>query len=97
MIYAIDNQSVLDVAVQESGSVMAAFEWALANGVSITDELQPGQELVFPTSGFLNSDVAIYFKGKKQMIATAFNGEIENLIPDLGIGTMAVESTFIVR
>lgn len=98
MIYAIENQSVLDVAIQEDGSVMAFFEWALKNGLSITDELTPGQQLVSPNSSFRNAEIANYFKGKKQMIATGFNiGEGDSMIPELGIGQMAIGTTFIVR
>ena len=97
MIYAIENQSVFDVAVQESGSVLVAFEWAIANGLSITDDLAPGQQLVSPNSSFRNAEVANYFKGKKQMVATGFNVEEgSSIIPTLGIGTMRIGSTFIV-
>lgn len=92
----IENQSLLDIAIQEDGSVMAAFEWALKNALSITDELAPGQELLVPVSEFRNNDVADYFKGKNQMVATGFNNTIEDLLPDLGIGTMAIGTTFIV-
>ena len=90
----LHNQSLLDIAIQEDGSVMAAFEWALSNALSITDELQSGQELVSPNSSFRNADVANYFKGKNQMVATGFNGMVEDLIPDLSIGTMAIGISF---
>jgi capsid protein len=96
MINVIENQSLLDIAIQEDGSVMAAFDWALKNGLSITDDLVPGQKLLIPNSVFRNADVANYFKGKKQMVATGFNNTIEDLTPDLGIGTMAIGTTFIV-
>lgn len=98
MIYAIENQSVFDVAVQESGSVLAAFDWALKNGLSLTEDLAPGQQLISPSSDFINADVAGYFKGKKQMIATGFNiADGQSIIPTLGIGTMRIGTTFIVR
>lgn len=96
MITVIENQSFLDVAIQEGGSVLTAFELALSNGFSITDELIPGQQLTDTNSEFRNNEVANYFKGKNQMIATTFNGTIEQLIPPLGIGTMRIGSTFIV-
>lgn len=97
MIYAIENQSLFDVAIQESGSVMAAFDWALKNGNSITDELEPGLQLIPSESDFINTDVARYFKGKRQMIATGFNiGEGNSIIPQLGIGQMAIRTTFII-
>ncbi|WP_300978937.1 hypothetical protein [Flavobacterium sp.] len=95
MITAVSNQSLLDIAIQEDGNVLAAFDWALANGVSITDTLAPGQKLNTANSSYKNADVAKYFKGKSQMVATALNNN--ELIETLGIGTMAIESTFIVR
>lgn len=92
MIYAIENQSVFDVAVQESGSVLAAFDWALKNGLSLTDDLEPGQQLISPNSDFFNTDVAGYFKGKKQMIATS-----GVKMTTIGIGKMKIGKNFIVR
>ena len=97
MIYAIENQSVFDIAVQESGSVLSAFDWALKNGLSLTEDLAPGQKLISPNSDFIDTDVAGYFKGKKQMVATGFNIEDgQPIIPILGIGTMRIGTTFIV-
>jgi hypothetical protein len=94
----IHNQSLFDVAVQEDGSVMAAFERAFINGLSVTDELAPGRQLIDPISVFKNRDVANYFEGKNQMIATGFNGsDNTDIIPQLGIGRMAIGTTFIVR
>ena len=98
MIYVIENQSVFDVAIQESGSVLSAFDWTFKNGLSITEDLAPGQQLISPNSDFINADVASYFKGKKQMIATGFSIEDgDSMIPTLGIGTMRIGTTFIVR
>ena len=97
MTIVIPNQSFFDVAVQEDGSVLNAFEWAIKNGFSITDDLDPGQNLIAPNSSYKNTEVADYFKGKKQMIATAMK---KPPIPPglgLGIGTMTIGSTFIVR
>lgn len=93
----IQNQSLLDIAIQEDGSVLAAFDWAFVNGLSITDALSPGQSLIAPNSVYKNTEVANYFKGKTQQLATAFYGTIDVLIPELGIGTMTIGSTFIVR
>lgn len=96
MIYVIENQSVLDVAIQEDGSVMAAFEWALKNGLSITDDLAPGQKLSVPISSFRNADVANYFKGRKQNIATGVATGV-NAQPSAGIGAMRIGNNFIAR
>ena len=64
MITVLSNQSLLDIAIQEDGNVLAAFEWALANGISITEELVPGQKLIVPSSVNRDNDIAQYFKSK---------------------------------
>ncbi|MDI5894404.1 hypothetical protein [Flavobacterium algoritolerans] len=97
MITVIPNQSLFDIAVQEDGSVLVAFDRAFANGLSITAELFPKQKLVATNSSYRNNEVANYFKGKKQMIATGFNiADGQSIIPTLGIGTMRIGTTFIV-
>lgn len=94
MITAVSNQSLLDIAIQEDGNILAAFEWALANGISITDMLASGQKLNALSSRYRNVDVANYFKGKSQMVATALNND--ELFPSLGIGGMIIETNFTV-
>ncbi|WP_269222000.1 hypothetical protein [Flavobacterium sp. IMCC34518] len=92
-----ENQSLFDIAVQEDGSVLAVFEWALANGLSITDILEPGHKLTVPKSNFNNIDVANYFKGRNHKIATcSINGN--NNLPEQpsGIGSMIIGTDFIV-
>ena len=56
------RQSVLDVAIQKAGSEKAAFEIAEANGLSITDTLEPGQQIEVPT--IYNADMVKYYSGK---------------------------------
>lgn len=92
-----ENQSLFDVSVQEDGSVLAVFEWAVANGVSITDDLAPGQKLSAPNSIFRNVDMANYFKGKNQQVATCSTIGNNNL-PEkpTGIGAMIIGTDFIV-
>ncbi len=38
------NQSFLDIAMQEDGTVLAAFERAVANLMNVSDVLLPGQK-----------------------------------------------------
>lgn len=90
------NQSLLDLSVQENGSVATAFELALLNGISLTDALIPGQQLNFVKSTLADDEIVGYFKNKKVKIATGFQNN-ETLLPQLGIGSMRIGSTFIVR
>jgi capsid protein len=95
MINVIEHQSLFDIGVRESGSVLTAFDWAIKNGLSITDSLTPGQQLIEVVSAYSNADVGSYFKERNQMVATGFKNE-GSIIPTLGIGTMRIGTTFIV-
>lgn len=44
-VIALNDQSIFDIAIRESKTVMAAFDWILENDISITDDLAPGQKL----------------------------------------------------
>ncbi|MEO7977782.1 hypothetical protein [Flavobacterium sp.] len=97
MINIIENQSFLDVAIQEQGSALTAFELAIKNGFSITDDLLPGDSLVLPISNLENTGVANYFKGKRQMVACGSKIGTQDLpIKPIGIGAMRIENDFIV-
>jgi hypothetical protein len=90
------GQSLFDIAVQESGSVLAAFDLALKNGKSITDELNVGAELTPCETEYLGNSIKEYFLNTK--IATNSTFDDENIINiDFGIGLMAIEETFIIR
>lgn len=71
MIVVIENQTLFDIAIQEDGSALSAFDWAVSNNLSITDILKPGQKLTHPVSKYRNVEVVNYFKDKNQFIATA--------------------------
>lgn len=96
-IKVYNSQSLFDIAIQEDGSFLA-FEWAFENGLSVTDELIPGQELKAPKSIYRNADVANYFNDKNQKLTTALSKSIiDELIPEIGIGSMKIGKTFIVK
>jgi hypothetical protein len=71
MITIIENQSLLDVALQENGNALAAFDLAIKNGINITDDLTPGQKLSEVKSELDLVEVFDYFRGKGKLIATA--------------------------
>lgn len=83
VISVIENQSLLDVAIQEDGCVLAGLEWAIYNGLSITDLITPGQKLNMPKSTeFRYEDLANYFNEKSQLIAT-YKPTVEAPAPSL--------------
>lgn len=99
-VKVVAKQSLFDIAIENQGSVLQAFRWAQQNGLSVTDELTPGQELEFPDiTDNSNTDITSYFSGSSKKIATATTYTSEdNTSPILeGIGYMAIEVDFEVQ
>lgn len=65
---ALNEQSIIDLAIQTAGSVEAAFDLAKKNGLSLTDELTAGQELA--AVDVVSKPVASYFNQKEIKPAT---------------------------
>ena len=98
MITVLNNQSLLDIAVQYTGTIENAFKIAVANGLSLTDELQPGAQLIIPADVEMNSDVVNYFAGKGIQPATGFNFIESEITPELeGISYWILNKNFIVQ
>ena len=57
-----EGQSLVDVALQELGSVASLFDLADAAGLGITDLLTPGQALPVPASAGAVAAVATYYQ-----------------------------------
>ena len=45
-ITVLHNQSLLDLALQHTGTIESVFEFAEANTINITDDVQAGKTLV---------------------------------------------------
>lgn len=94
----ISGQSLSDIAIQEDGNIETVFEWAVKNEKSITEKLDPGEQLLSPESGLKNIGISDFFKGIKKKVSTGLTNEDTIIIvPDDGIGAMIIQDTFIVR
>lgn len=71
----LEGQSLFDIAIQSCGSAEAAFDLAVLNGVSLTDEVFDELEL----SDILNVEIASFFKTKNIQLATATVKESERI------------------
>ena len=71
MITILHNQSLLDLAVQHTGTAENAFALAVVNGLSLTDDLPAGAEIKLPDSVNKDSDVLNYYSAKRLQPATA--------------------------
>jgi hypothetical protein len=86
---ALDNQSLPDLSLQESGTLEGVFDLAVANNLSITDALEPGAELA--TAEPLNRKVYSYYTARNLHPAT---GTVD--LPG-GIGYMGIEIDFMIN
>lgn len=80
MVKVLHNQTLFDIALQYYANIEIVFDLAIANAISITDELLPGQELILIESVLVKKDLVDYFKNKKQIIATAVKTTINSTL-----------------
>jgi len=97
MITVLHNQSLLDLALQHTGSIESVFELAEANALNITDDIQAGKILILPTEAFTNKDILAYYTAKNIQPATAFTKEDKQVLERLeGISIWAINLDFVV-
>ncbi|MDZ4147880.1 MAG: hypothetical protein U1C58_06320 [Flavobacteriaceae bacterium] len=89
----LDNQSLLDVAIKDTGTISSAFDIALSNGIGITDELPANSELNLPGKDYGFKAVIDYFRRIKKNPATGIDNP-ETLVQPSGIGYWAIGTTF---
>ncbi len=90
----LDRQSLLDIAIQTSGSVEAAFELAAKNDIAISEELARDAEL--ETVAVADKIVLSRYEARNIRPATEVSPEDMQRVPYGGIGFMGIEIDFIV-
>jgi len=97
MITVLHNQSLLDLALQHTGTIESVFELAGANALNITDDVVAGKTLVLPAEAFTNKDILGYYTAKNLQPATAFSKEDEQVFEILeGISIWLINLDFVV-
>lgn len=79
VVKALANQTILDIAIQECGDVIAGFDFATQNGLSITDDLILGKD--YKKTDILNTKIVDYYAKR-------------NLHPATGITVTETEGIF---
>jgi len=90
------NQSLFDISIRYTGTLENAFKIAVANGLSLTDELEPGAQLIIPADVEMNNDIVSYFSAKGIQPATGLtdNDLLISQTVQRGIGYMQIGKTF---
>ena len=93
----LHNQSILDLAIQHTGVVENAFDLALQNNRSITDDLEAGESIELTAYGIQqNKDILSYYTVKKLQPATAISEQLSANSQPQGIDYWAIQMDFIV-
>ena len=91
-----EGQSILDFAIQHTGSVVNAFLIAKENSLAVSAYLVPGYELVIPEGVAFQREIKNYYDTKGIKPATVNNTETIIVKGLSGIGYWAIEEDFIV-
>lgn len=91
------NQSVIDLAVQYTGTAENAFKIAHANNISVDAYLAPGSVLEIPKTVNISTEIRDYFLNKNHQPATheEVMNESENVLE--GISYWIINQNFIVQ
>ena len=96
-ITALHNQSLLDLALQHTGTIESVFELAEANNLNITDDVQAGTPLYLGEGLGVRNEILAYYTAKNLQPATAFSKEDEQVFERLeGISIWAINLDFVV-
>ena len=96
-ITALHNQSLLDLALQHTGTIESVFEFTEANALNITDDVQAGTPLYLGEGLGVRNEILAYYTAKNLQPATAFSKEDEQVFERLeGISIWAINLDFIV-
>lgn len=87
------HQCLLDLSMQEKGSIAALFEFALLNNHSITDDLIAGNTMLVPGSDILDMEVWQTLNRAAIIPANGYTAEDERVIKG-GIGFMGLQIDF---
>lgn len=91
---ALSGQSLFDMAILLEGSVEAAFDIALENGMSLTDEIPPGRRVKY-SGAAVSPQVVRYFEANRLLPATVLSGYVPAAAAE-GVGCWNIEYNFIV-
>lgn len=89
------DQSFLDIALQQYGSLEAIMEMALLNGLSISEDIEAGSELQTPAQEkVIVLEVVSFYMSKNIKPATAITAAQSQAINPQGISYWAINIDF---
>lgn len=93
-VQVLKGQNLLDLSIQETGTIENVIKIAEANNMSVTDDIVSGFSIIIPDNVEINNKVKNYFESRKIKPATDVLAEMVNT--GEGIEFWAIETEFIV-
>ena len=90
----LNNQSVIDFHLNHCGDLTDVLKTVIANGISITDDLTPGQIMVIPDEAIIDTDIRDYFYNKQIIPAAGIRKTTDQQEVQEGIGYWAIGVDF---
>ncbi|KAA2244564.1 hypothetical protein F0L74_00890 [Chitinophaga agrisoli] len=87
------HQCLMDLSMQRTGSINALFDFALANGISITDDLVSGSALWAPDVEIADRRTFQTLKDEQVIPANGYTLADEAVVKT-GMGYMAIQVDF---
>jgi len=87
------HQCLLDISMQEKGSIAALFDFAVANDRSITDDFIAGETLLIPDIDIIDRVVWQELQEENVVPSNGYTTEDTAVIVG-GIGYMAIQQDF---
>jgi hypothetical protein len=87
------HQCLLDLSMQLKGSIDALFDFAIANGIGITDDLKSGGTLWVPDTEIIDRRTFQTLRDEKVIPSNAYTAEDEAAIKG-GISYMGIQVDF---
>jgi hypothetical protein len=94
-LIVVENQNLIDLALQEYGSVEGLVQLLNDNSIDINIGVNSGSEILIGNGKIVSKDLVALLKKQNIQIATDRTQGASPSVP-LGIGYMIIESTFIV-
>ena len=79
-VTVIKYQSLFDLSIQVYGTQEGVLILAMANGLSVTDELEPGSVLKVPEFAEANTEIVSYYRANNIKPATALGATDKKII-----------------
>lgn len=75
-VTVLQNQTLIDIALQVYGSVEGVYTLAVENGINVTDDIAEGDQLNYDIANIVNKNTVSYLKNNQIYPATGSSRDI---------------------